>query len=1046
MKHSKKRIGPVLLAAVMLISQGDMAVAASEGQVGKESSSMASAPQNQIAAWTFDDPNHLLVNNTLNISLPGDGTTLSLDAVTALLPQTMEIRKTGAAQSEKLTVEGYQCPQFIKDPSTGRWPISGAYTFRAVLPSSLSLAAGTELPVIQVVLGKSLLLQGEATSGTHVNGRISGEESKRKKKASTKKLPKVSEWPSYSPITYGQRLSESVLTGGTADVKGRFFWMEANAAPSARDSGKTSYTLVFAPDNNSIYSRVEKKGCKITVQKAVPALTNIQASALSYGESLSQSELSCISNIKGELQWSSPDEIPAVADSQKTLYHAAFIPSDTDNYESIPVDIPVTVQAALPSIVWPEFAKLPYGQSLSQATPVGGSATDLRGNPVNGSFTWESPNVIPSVADSDKTPYMLLFTPEDNLNYISTSANLTVSLQKAEPVVTWPSAAPLTYGQPLSQAVLKGGDATDSAGKPLAGTFTFEQPDTIPAVADSMNTTYTLFFTPDDSENYRSLKTTLTLQVDKAPAVLEWPQASVITYGQTLAESILAGGSTALGTFAWQTSDTCALVENNGYTVVFTPTNLDNYDYTSTVMSSEVIVPVEKRTVDITYGSDQFTYNGEVQTLTASITNKLENDEVNLVQEGNQGTAAGIYSAVPSSLTGASSANYQLPLNPPGKEWNILQKETVLALTTDTPKGIALGNASMTAELTGYVAERLPKGTVTFKNGDLIIASNVKLTNQGGRVTASAHWEEVPAGKYHLTAEYTPAPQDSYKAAPASLSYEVEKIEQNGFTFTTGSSLTKTYGDATFQVLAKGGESESPVSYEITSGTDVVSLNGNTITIQKAGKAVITALKPGNENYLDSFAVMELTVTPRIIDITYGTDEFTYNGKPHELTASLLNKMGSDDVDVVIKGQKETDAGEYTAKVTGLTGLAAGNYQLPKKGLEKGWTIAPKELTIALTATPSEGIQSQEVMLTATLSGYVKNKLPKGRITFKNGGVPIVSNAAIMSQDGHAAAVAAWIPGKSGLQNISAEYVPANQENYEVQSVSIAVNVRKLAE
>jgi hypothetical protein len=71
-----------------------------------------------------------------------------------------------------------------------------------------------------------------------------------------------------------------------------------------------------------------------------------------------------------------------------------------------------------------------------------------------------------------------------------------------------------------------------------------------------------------------------TLIINKASAPsITWPTASSIFSGQTLSESILSGGSTAYGSFAWQDGTGKPEAPGGGYPVVFTPSyNLDNYE------------------------------------------------------------------------------------------------------------------------------------------------------------------------------------------------------------------------------------------------------------------------------------------------------------------------------------------------------------------------------------------------------------------------------------------------------------------------------------
>ena len=68
--------------------------------------------------------------------------------------------------------------------------------------------------------------------------------------------------PSASPITYGQTLKDSALSGGKAEIKGSFAWKDKSGVPAVSDSGRTEYAVVFTPDDIEHYDTAE---CKVTV-------------------------------------------------------------------------------------------------------------------------------------------------------------------------------------------------------------------------------------------------------------------------------------------------------------------------------------------------------------------------------------------------------------------------------------------------------------------------------------------------------------------------------------------------------------------------------------------------------------------------------------------------------------------------------------------------------------------------------------------------------------------------------------------------------------
>lgn len=80
------------------------------------------------------------------------------------------------------------------------------------------------------------------------------------------KADPVTAWPTASPITYGDSLSESDLTGGQA-VDGTFAWEDGNVNPT---SGSHSYTVTFTSTDKANYNSVEQS---VTVQVNRATLT-----------------------------------------------------------------------------------------------------------------------------------------------------------------------------------------------------------------------------------------------------------------------------------------------------------------------------------------------------------------------------------------------------------------------------------------------------------------------------------------------------------------------------------------------------------------------------------------------------------------------------------------------------------------------------------------------------------------------------------------------------------------------------------------------------
>lgn len=93
----------------------------------------------------------------------------------------------------------------------------------------------------------------------------------------------VTTWPTASVIRYGQKLSDSTLTGGTASPDGIFAWKAPDTMPQA--VGTAEYEVVFTPSDNN-YGEVSKD-IPVTVDQAELTIT-AKAQEITYGDSISR--------------------------------------------------------------------------------------------------------------------------------------------------------------------------------------------------------------------------------------------------------------------------------------------------------------------------------------------------------------------------------------------------------------------------------------------------------------------------------------------------------------------------------------------------------------------------------------------------------------------------------------------------------------------------------------------------------------------------------------------------------------------------------------
>ena len=149
------------------------------------------------------------------------------------------------------------------------------------------------------------------------------------------------------------------------------------------------------------------------------------------------------------------------------------------------------------------------------------------------------------------------------------------------------------------------------------------------------------------------------------------------------------------------------------------------------------------------------------------------------------------------------------------------------------------------------------------------------------------------------------SPSDAnYNEASATLTISVAKAAQSGFGF-ADSALSKTYGDAPFTVTAAGGQSTGGVTYTVTAGDDVASVDADSgeVTIHKSGTAVITATRATDDRYLTTTAQITITVARAVqsgfgfagsqIVKTYGDASFTVTATGGQSRGAVTYKVTS---------------------------------------------------------------------------------------------------------------------------------------------------------
>lgn len=351
---------------------------------------------------------------------------------------------------------------------------------------------------------------------------------------------------------------DSIIDGAMVDDKGNLTYKvkaDTTAGQTAtmivtasmHNYEDAAYTLTITIVDKTIVSEKSGSGVAISGSSTLTYGQKLSALSLNTGEA-SFVEQGTDTAVAGILTWKNPDEVLSAG---TTTAAWIFTPADGATYQELEGSVAVSVAKAAPILTAPTVGTAVYSPNAALENDfklTGGSARHIVGGvetDVEGSFSWQNGKAVPTV---NNTGYIAVFTPDDSTNYDSAAITVTVTIEKATPIVsTVPAAAELTYGQCLSESSLSGG----VAGMP--GTFAWTDGSIKPGVSDSNSSEYGITFTPSDETNYNTASCKVKVTVNKAENAPNMPGSTMST-----ANSITKVGDVSLSDYmdwAWQDGD-----------------------------------------------------------------------------------------------------------------------------------------------------------------------------------------------------------------------------------------------------------------------------------------------------------------------------------------------------------------------------------------------------------------------------------------------------------------------------------------------------------
>jgi len=388
-------------------------------------------------------------------------------------------------------------------------------------------------------------------------------------------------WATPAAIVYPTPLSATQLDASCSvpgkTVSGTYVY--SPAAGTVLAAGSHTLSVTFTPTDKTDYT-IATDSVQLMVNKATPVCTWATPAAIAYPAPLSATQLDASCSVPGTFVYSPPSGTVLTVGAH-TL-SVTFTPTNTVDYSTVILTVPLSVVPVPTVITWPTPASITYGTPLS-ATQLHAVAT-VGGTPVSGTYVYVPP--IGTVLTAGTHTLSVTFTPT-NSNYTTATTTVPLTVNKAVITVTANNASRV-YGavNPTFACTITGFVNSDPSsvvsGKcALSTTATASSPvGTYPitaAIGTLSATNYTFKFVNG------------TLTITKATPVCTWATPAAIVYPTPLSATQLDASCSVPGTFVYSPpSGTVLTVGTHTLSVTFTPT--DTTDDTNVTLTVQLTV------------------------------------------------------------------------------------------------------------------------------------------------------------------------------------------------------------------------------------------------------------------------------------------------------------------------------------------------------------------------------------------------------------------------------------------------------------------------
>lgn len=687
----------------------------------------------------------------------------------------------------------------------------------------------------------------------------------------------------------------------------------------------------------------------------------------------------------------------------------------------------LNVGIATPTIsTLPTASAITYGQSLANSSLTNGVAK-AGTLTVPGTFTWKASSTKPSVSDSQSTQYDVVFTPSNTTNCKSVECKVKLTVNKANPTVTAPTAKSLTYNG-SEQVLVNAGSTTGGTLQYAIGTSASSAPTSgwgtgIPSKTNAG--TYYVWYKVVGGANYNDVSAKcVTVTIAKKEIGIVWSN-TVFTY-DAKSHVPTATATGLIGTDSCTITVTGAKIDAGTYTATASAVSNNNYKLPAAVTTSLVILKKDISSATVILGPTH-TYDGSVktQTINSVVVDGL-NVTYNVAKNTNTGKNAGDY-----TITIIGTGNFE---GSKDVDWTIKKADLNVVVTPYSAKydgqshGIYV-SANGGSEITYSMLESGPYTIYnpTFKDvnpadgGNYTVYYKVEKDNYNTvtghstvtilkrNITLTSATDEKVYDSEALTNDTVTVTGDGFVTGEGA-SYDVTGTQtgagqsDNSFTYTLNENtfainydINVVFGKLTVHkanpVVAVNGKTDlvytglnqELVTGEVEGGILYYALGEDDTTVPTEDKwsEIIPEGKDakdyfvwykvtGDPNHNDAAPVCE-TVNIEQAPVTVAADSATkiYGDEDPELTAQVTGMQNDESIELIVYSIARAEGenvGEYT--ITPAGDASQGNYSVTY--VTKTFTITRAPLTIAADEqTKIYGEEDPE--LTVTITGFKRD-------------------------------------------------------------------------